>query len=139
MQNLRQDEEVFKLISDCLPPPEESKRKPAELVKTPLKDAMKSSYIPPLTCVKEDNEEDEPSQMGAHSQRSNTTPIQLSNNSPREETTTERKGFFVVKQPSLLSTGNFILPETLTVSSPENAASSYPILTKFGESDAITD
>ena len=65
LQNLRQDEEVFKLISDCLPPPEESKsNKPPEVAKTPLKDAMKSSYIPPLTCVKEDNEEDEPSQMG---------------------------------------------------------------------------
>ena len=36
----------------------------------------------------------------------------------------EKKGFFIVKQPSLVSTGNFVVPETLTVS-PERPSDSF--------------
>ena len=102
---------------------------------TPVKDSnkiIKTSLIPPLTCVKEDNEEDEPSwkdQTGETSSMLLTSP-------PREETSTEKKGFFAVKQPSLVSTGNLIVPETITASSPDH--SSYRIVTKFcGDSENI--
>ena len=105
-----------------------------KLLHTPIKDNMglKSSLIPPLTSVKEDNEEDEPSWK----EHSGDMSMMLTS-PPRDETSTEKKGFFVVKQPSLVSTGNFIVPETITVSSPDH--SSYQVLTKFGDLDNITE
>lgn len=120
LENLRQDEEVFKLISDCLPETQEDDKPRQCKLSTPVKDnALKSKLIPPLTCVKEDNEESEPSQNAM---------------SPSHETSTERKGFYAVKQPSLVSTGTFVVPETLTVSSPDAGTISFPVLTRFMES-----
>ena len=58
-ENLRKDKEVFKLISDCLPETQSTK----QILVTPVKDnqGMKYNFIAPLTCVKEDKDEDEPS------------------------------------------------------------------------------
>ena len=54
------------------------------------------------------------------------------------ETSAEKKGFFFVKQPSLVSTGTFIIPETLTVSSPDHSA--YPMITRgFGDCENDID
>jgi len=47
------------LISDCLPETQSYNQVPV----TPVKDilGLKYNYIAPLTCVKEDRDEDEPS------------------------------------------------------------------------------
>ena len=38
--------------------------------------------------------------------------------------TTEKKGFFMVKQPSLVSTGTFLIPETI-LGSPDEPLNSF--------------
>ena len=81
----------------------------AEQVITPRKRKdPKHSLIPPLTCVKEDVCESEPS---FHEDVSPSLQELAASQS-----SAERKGFFAVKQPSLVSTGTYVVPETLTVS-----------------------
>ena len=110
-EKLHRDEEVTKLLSGCLPEQSSAFNTPiksqsanvtpraSHRVQTPVTFPRKT-----LTCVKEELKESELTQV----ESCNNSPPQPLLKTPKlfsNGGSTEEKGFYVVRQPSLVSTG----------------------------------